>query len=160
MQRIFKVEADRKKARIDMPQIFNQFSNVLVQRITSNHTEDIKNSHYFNNKNVCSYESIGCKFLHTKSAKCRYVDCKNSLCQFSHSKVIEVDPKSEFEDSDTDVNPNENQCHICRKQLLSKNDPLNHAKNQHEAYYQGMLDVAASITNFDDLIDPGCLIGP
>ena len=118
----------------------------------TNHTEPeaIKHCHYFNNKKVCPYESIGCKFLHTKSAECRYVDCKNSLCQFSHSKVTEVEPESDFEDSDADFNPNENQCHICRKQLLSKDDLLNHMKNQHEAYFQGMMDVAASMTNFDE----------
>ena len=95
------------------------------------------------------YESIGCKFLHTEAAKCRYDDCKNSLCQFSHS-VIDVVPENDLEDDDADFTPNENQCHLCRKQLLSKDDLINHVKTKHEAYFQGMLDVAASMTNFDE----------
>ena len=59
-------------------------------------------------------------------------------------------PENALEDDDADFTPNENQCHLCRKQLLSKDDLINHVKTKHEAYFQGMLDVAASMTNFDE----------
>ena len=48
----------------------------------------VKHCHYFNNKTVCPFEEVGCKFKHTKSSECRNkTDCKIRLCPFQHSIV-------------------------------------------------------------------------
>ena len=50
-----------------------------LRKHMTNHTEGVKFCHIFNNKKQCQYEDIGCQFLHTKSTKCKYTDCKNKL---------------------------------------------------------------------------------
>ena len=47
-------------------------------------SHSLKNCHYFNNKEVCPFEDFGCKFLHAKSNKCRFDECRNLLCPFTH----------------------------------------------------------------------------
>ena len=48
------------------------------------HNENGKYCHYFNNQKQCPFEEIGCKLLHIRSERCKFQDCKNNLCQFSH----------------------------------------------------------------------------
>ena len=44
-----------------------------------------KKCHFFNNKKICPYEEIGCKFLHKVSEMCFHKEnCKNKLCPFRH----------------------------------------------------------------------------
>ena len=44
-----------------------------------------RHCHYYNNKKVCPYESMGCKFLHVESVICFYSSkCKLEKCQFRH----------------------------------------------------------------------------
>ena len=53
--------------------------------------------HYFNNKKVCPYKEIGCKFLHKKSNLCIMKDrCLKNLCQYQHEKNSHVDAGKRF----------------------------------------------------------------
>ena len=46
-----------------------------------------KYCHYFNNKDSCPYDAVGCKFKHEVSMGCKYDErCRFKLCQFKHSK--------------------------------------------------------------------------
>ena len=43
--------------------------------------------HYYNNKKVCPFDAIGCKFNHKISKECEnQVDCRIKLCSRQHSK--------------------------------------------------------------------------
>ena len=54
------------------------------------HAETKKYCHYFNNKDFCPYEEIGCKFKHEESGKCKFdKTCRYKLCQFKHSNEDE-----------------------------------------------------------------------
>ena len=57
--------------------------------------------------------------------------------------VIDDDSETEDESQEDLI---ENQCHLCRKHLLSKDDLLDHVQAQHEAYYLGMMEVAAQMS--------------
>ena len=51
--------------------------------------------HYYNNAKTCPFESFGCKFRHSLSKKCKYMDkCNKKLCQFQHSSTISFFNKS------------------------------------------------------------------
>ena len=110
------------------------------------HKGDTKHCHYFNNHKSCPFDDIGCKFLHESSGKCRFDICLNKLCQFEHHEDVELEIDNE--DHDETFRPNENQCHICRQQLQSKDDLYYHVEAAHEEYFQGMLEVTASRSNF------------
>ena len=53
----------------------------------------------------------------------------------------------EDEDQEETLQLNENQCHLCRIQLLTKNDLYNHVEVNHEVYFRGMMDVAAKMSS-------------
>ena len=106
--------------------------------------KSLKYCHFFNNHKVCPYEEIGCKFLHVKSERCKFTDCRNPLCQFSHNDEkdnLESDEDEEEFDETADIS--ENQCHLCREQFTSKDEHIDHVRSEHVVYYQGMLEVAA-----------------
>jgi hypothetical protein len=46
-------------------------------------------------------------------------------------------------DADDDFPINENQCHLCKKQLLNRDELWHHVEKVHEDYFQGMLEYAA-----------------
>ena len=51
--------------------------------------------HYYNNQKNCPYEDIGCKFKHEWAPDCKFLTCKNILCQFKHTNVLEYGEKAE-----------------------------------------------------------------
>ena len=120
-----------------------------LQKHVKIHTEDTQFCHYFNNKKICPFENIGCKFLHLKSAECKFKECKNSLCQFAHTKEADDETESDHEDSENYLTPDEDQCHICRKQFQARDDLIDHVKRDHVVYYQGMLEAAANLSSSD-----------
>ena len=93
--------------------------------------QSLKNCHYFNNKEACPNEEIGCKFLHAKSSKCRFDECRNLLCPFSHEDEDENNLDIDEEDHDKELELKENQCHLCRKQFQSKDDQIEHVSKEH-----------------------------
>ena len=76
---------------------------------------------YFQNKEQCPFSDICCKFV-------QYHD--------------EVDDDSEI--IEDEYNLNENQCHLCRKQLLSRDEVMDHVEIEHQEYFQGVLEYAAA----------------
>ena len=74
--------------------------------------KDIKHCHYFNNGKLCPLEEIGCQFLHVKSSECRFENCGNQLCPFTHTNKVREASEDEADDDDS-VYLNENQCHLC-----------------------------------------------
>ena len=110
-------------------------------------TEGLKHCHYFNNGKTCPYEEIGCQFLHMKSKECRFDNCRNKLCPFTHIDDISVPEDENEEENEEPLELSENQCHICRKQFLSKNDQIDHVSIDHEEYYKGMMELVAGLNN-------------
>ena len=51
--------------------------------------------------------------------------------------IINQHVESDSEDQDDNFQPEKNQCHICRKQLHSEDDFMDHVRDEH---FQGMLD--------------------
>ena len=96
-------------------------------------------------KSVLMRIYIGCKFLHLESDECRFDNCKNQLCQFLHTEVSEDNLECDEECSDNSYELNENQSHLCRKQLMTKDEHIDHVRTEHVVYYQRMLDVAAGM---------------
>ena len=111
------------------------------------HDENGKYCHYFNNRKQCPFEEIGCKFLHIRSERCKFENCKNNLCQFSHDG--EIDNVSDDEENDESIDLEVNQCHLCRAQLPSKAALIHHVETNHEEYYQGVLEAAANLSSSD-----------
>ena len=58
-----------------------------LEKHASLHKDEInhRKCHFFNNSKTCPYEIIGCKFLHSESAVCKFGNkCKKVMCQFRH----------------------------------------------------------------------------
>ena len=60
---------------------------------------------------------------------------------YKEHEVVDV----EEEDSLEEEPPHENQCHLCKKQLSTKNELFDHVENHHAVYFQGMMEVAVSM---------------
>ena len=41
-----------------------------------------------------------------------------------------------------EIYPNENQCHLCKLKLASRNDLMDHIEQNHEEYVQGVMEIA------------------
>ena len=90
---------------------------------------------YFKNNMLCPYEDIGCKFSHVQS--------KEKAAQ----QFAEEDLENDMDVQVDDDRLNDNQCHLCRLQLLDKDDLFHHVETNHEAYFQGILEVTNNLKN-------------
>ena len=55
----------------------------------------------------------------------------------------------------------ENQCHLCRKRLNTKDELFEHVQKDHEEYYNGLMEVAAYLNTSllrKIFMDSACLI--
>ena len=122
---------------------------------------DVKLCRYFGNQEPCPYEEIGCMFRHDQSIFCRTKDCTNLLCPFSHQiatnaeedivediaediaeeTVEDIVEAVSDEDQEEPVNVVENQCHICRIQLSTKDQFYYHIEVNHVEYFRGMMEI-------------------
>ena len=83
--------------------------------------------------------------------------CLNKLCQYKHDEdIITVGEDTETSDNgdneqitsegnvdyDEEDSLNGNKCHLCMKQLNTKDDLYNHMERYHEDFYQGIMEVA------------------
>ena len=116
--------------------------------------QSLKCCHYFNNQKVCLFKEIGCKFLHTKSSKCRFAECNNQLCPFSHADEdqnnLHVDEEGQAEHLEfehpkdvieeeienvtgeaTDEAMGENDCHLCSVMFESLEHLCEHLRTEH-----------------------------
>ena len=84
--------------------------------------------------------------MHSSSPKvCRFFD-KNQPCPFEKigcmfSHLLTDQPQEEDLDENEDFSPKENQCHLCKVELSSKNEMFYHVQREHEDYFQGMMEV-------------------
>ena len=95
------------------------------------HSEEVKVCRYYKSNQSCPFEPIGCMFRHE-------IDNANS-----RDEIMDVGEESEG----NDFIPDENQCHICRKQCKCKDDLFNHVEREHVEYFNGMLEAAANLSN-------------
>ena len=134
----------------------------------NHHTIGVNHCRYFSHQEPCPYEAIGCKFLHVQSEVCSLDECHDLLCPLTHQNVrndeeVANDMEDEDQepvggqdgdaeaayidgkdgDADDDFPINENQCHLCKKQLLNRDELWDHVEKVHEDYFQGMLEYAA-----------------
>jgi tRNA U54 and U55 pseudouridine synthase Pus10 len=61
-----------------------------------------------------------------------------------------IDDEKTMKDEDqeqTQDKLDENQCHICRSQLETKDDLFDHVQANHEEYFDGIMDVAAKMSS-------------
>jgi dGTP triphosphohydrolase len=82
----------------------------------------------------------------------------NKLCQFKHTKDIvtveeDTEPSDDPENDDqilresTEDSLNGNKCHLCMKQMKTKDDLYNHMERYHEDFYYGIMEVAKSMSH-------------
>ena len=85
------------------------------------HTKQTRKCKFFLNKELCPFSEIGCKFVHDHD-----------------------DQDDEIETIEEDYNLNQNQCHLCRLQLSSRDEVMDHVEVEHKEYFQGVLEYAAA----------------
>ena len=85
------------------------------------HTMQTRKCNYILNKQLCPFSDIGCKFVD------------------DHDQADD-----DIETIEDDYNLNENQCHLCRLQLSSRNEVMDHVEVEHKEYFQGVLEYAAT----------------
>ena len=87
------------------------------------HTEKSYLSKYFQNNQLCPFEQVGCMFTHSREA--------------NNEQDLET---VETDDDEEDFMPNENQCHLCKHQLTTKDDLWEHVEANRTEYFEGMLE--------------------
>ena len=98
------------------------------------HSENPKVCKYFDKTQPCPYEQIGCMFSHETN------DPLKDTKEQREAEEMETNENEEF-------TADENQCHLCRVQLSSKDDLFYHVAEKHKDYFQGMMEVMANATN-------------
>ena len=93
------------------------------------HSSSPKVCKFFDRNQPCPYEEIGCMFSHLSKDR----------------------PHEEDLSENEDFSPKENQCHLCKKELSSKNEKFDHVQREHEEYFQGMLEVMSKPNNSDKM---------
>ena len=78
--------------------------------------------HFFSNNRQCPFYDIGCKFLHGDEAD---------------------DHLDNVETVEEEIALDANQCHLCGLKLASRNEVMEHVEKNHEAYFQGIMEIAA-----------------
>ena len=81
----------------------------------------------------CPYEEIGCKFSHEPVK--------------THDDDDDLEQVSDDDDNNDSYEFVENQCHLCKLQLLNRDDLYNHVETFHQEYHQGMLEIIADRRN-------------
>ena len=88
------------------------------------HTQETQKCRYFSSNQFCPFDSVG--------------------CMFAHSNQTESVESSESDEDEQNEMCNENQCHLCREQLLTRDYSWDHVEANHQEYYQGMLEFSAA----------------
>jgi hypothetical protein len=89
--------------------------------------------------------SIEPPHLLTNSGPCIYKNCARKLCYFEHlgeqdeATILDVDEEGQGEYLEVNIN----QCHLCREQVSSQDDQIDHVRRDHTGWYQEMMDYMA-----------------
>ena len=80
--------------------------------------DNISYCHYFNNRKVCPFETVGCMLPHKLSNECRYgTTCRNKLCSFQHGRIMKLTSSGE-----------ERECDFCEYQYNSEGKIYTHIR--------------------------------
>ena len=104
-----------------------------------NHSEKPRPCKYSLNDQFCPFNEVGCMFEHGPGA--------------SDEPVIETILDVEDKESNVEVEYSqlsEYQCHLCHLQCKSRDDNFEHVKNEHEEYYQGILEMTGRMNSLID----------
>ena len=85
------------------------------------HTKQTRKCTFVLNKEPCPFSDIGCKFVH------------------DHDQADD-----DIETIEDDYILDENQCHLCRLQLASRDEVMDHVEAEHKEYFQGVLEYTAA----------------
>ena len=101
------------------------------------HEKTTKRCKFFLNREICPFSDIGCKFVHENEH------------EDEHEQEDEHEYKqdAEIETIEDEYSLNENQCHLCKMQLTTKDDLMDQVEADHKDYFQGMLEYAAANRN-------------
>ena len=102
------------------------------------HEKKTRKCKFFLSKEVCPFDDIGCKFAHSDH---EHDDIENIEDDDNDNEQADI------ESTDDDYSVGENQCHLCRLQLASKDDLMTHVEFSHEDYFEGVLEYAAANRN-------------
>ena len=100
-----------------------------LEKHLSIHSEPAKICKYFKSNTQCPLYSIGCKFKH----KTPLPTCNGN--NDTSTDVIEVDEEDQDVDKESSETILENQCHLCMKELTSRDHLLLHFKSNHLQFY-------------------------
>jgi len=98
------------------------------------HEEKITMCKFFARSEHCPFEEIGCTFSHEH--------------QENYEKEEDLETISDDGDGES-YELAENQCHLCKLQLQSRDDLYYHVETQHEDYHQGVLELIATRRNIN-----------
>ena len=118
------------------------------------HNSNAKYCHYYNNKKVCMFEKLGCKFKHETSPQCKFGEnCNVNLCQYTHQKndisknnSVNSSIESYSEDEDEEVEDFAIDL-FCYKYCSKDNFYHIHCKEHVDNYYG--LNLKTTIVRFD-----------
>ena len=97
------------------------------------HGEKISICKFFTKNQHCPYEEIGCKFSHEHKP--------------SENANNNEDLDNDDEVCDESYELNENQCHLCKLQMLNRDDFYKHVETEHPEYHQGMMEIVENMRN-------------
>jgi len=122
------------------------------------HHEDTKPCRYSTSRRRCPFEAVGCKFRHDDSPVLGDKIQEQDLTEDDDEEVVHhvesysteasdgVDKDNEEDGVDEDDSViNENQCHLCKKQLSTKDELWDHVESVHVDYFQEMVEMAAKM---------------
>ena len=78
---------------------------------------------FVSNNQHCPYDEIGCKFSH-----------EHELTAHEPSTIGNIDDNLDNDDEESNDSYEfiENQCHLCKLQLLNRDDLYNHVETDHQ----------------------------
>ena len=106
------------------------------------HTEKTRHCKYILNEQVCPFEEVGCAFAHNivKEDNIEELQIDEPNVESQHD-----DNEQDIEDIENDYEQLlENQCHLCKEVLSTKDELWYHVENNHVDYFLGMIEFAAS----------------
>ena len=107
------------------------------------HHEDTKPCRYSSSRRKCPFEAIGCKFRHDDPQE---IDATEDEDNEHHVESNIADATDEEDGvAEDDYTVNENQCHLCKKQLSTKDELWDHVECVHVEYFQEMVEMAAKM---------------
>ena len=86
-------------------------------------------------------------FKHERSGHCLIKNCSIKLCQFEEEEICDVEEEESNAEDEEYPELAANQCHLCRKDCESRDDNIEHVKNEHTEYYEGIVEISASMKN-------------